>query len=88
MIFWLRVAIDETTTTTAYDTVEIQIRNSSNAVVATLATYSNPDKGSTYMQRTFDVSAYKTDDPSVLPGDRGVAGGDVVPGDAVSLVTQ
>ncbi|HYD80180.1 MAG TPA: CehA/McbA family metallohydrolase [Paucimonas sp.] len=57
--FWLRVASDETTTTQAYDTLRIQLRNSSNTVLTTLATYSNLNKGSSYVQRTFDVSAYK-----------------------------
>ena len=57
--FWLRVASDETTTTAAYDTLKIQVRNGSNAVLTTLATYSNLNKGSSYVQRTFDVSAYK-----------------------------
>ncbi|WP_119719326.1 Ig-like domain-containing protein [Cognatilysobacter tabacisoli] len=57
--FWLRVASAETTTTTAFDTVKVQLRNGSNAVIATLGTYSNLDKGSTYVQRSFDVSAYR-----------------------------
>jgi hypothetical protein len=57
--FWLRVTSDETTTTTAYDTLKVQVRNSSNTVLATLATYSNLNKGSSYVQRTFDVTAYK-----------------------------
>lgn len=57
--FWLRVESDETTTTTAYDTLKVQVRNSSNAVLATLATYSNLNKGSAYVQRTFDLAAYK-----------------------------
>ncbi|WP_460726396.1 Ig-like domain-containing protein [Lysobacter rhizosphaerae] len=57
--FWLRVDSDETTTTSAYDTLKIQLRNTSNAVLTALATYSNLNKGSTYVQRTFDVSAYK-----------------------------
>jgi hypothetical protein len=59
LIFWLRVDSDETSTTTAYDTLKVQLRNSSNAVVATLATFSNLDKGSNYVQYTFDVTAYK-----------------------------
>ena len=37
----------------------MQVRNSSNTVLATLHTYSNLDKGSSYVQRTFDLSAYK-----------------------------
>ncbi|MHB8911078.1 MAG: Ig-like domain-containing protein [Lysobacter sp.] len=57
--FWLRVASSETTTTTAYDTFKVQLRNSSNQVVATLGTFSNLNKGSVYVQRSFDVTAYK-----------------------------
>jgi hypothetical protein len=57
--FWLLVDSDETTTTQAFDTLKVQVRSSSNAVLATLATYSNLNKGTSYVQRTFDVSAYK-----------------------------
>jgi hypothetical protein len=57
--FWLKVTSDETTTTTAYDTLKVQVRNSSGALLATLATYSNLNKGSSYVQRTFDLGAYK-----------------------------
>ncbi len=57
--FWLKITSDETTTTQAYDTLKVQVRNSSGAVLATLATYSNLNKGSSYVQRTFDMSAYK-----------------------------
>ncbi|MEA2552731.1 MAG: hypothetical protein QOJ65_907, partial [Fimbriimonadaceae bacterium] len=57
--FWLHIDTAETTTTTAYDTLKIQIRNSANTVLATLATYSNLNKNTGYAQKTFDVSAYK-----------------------------
>jgi hypothetical protein len=57
--FWLKVASDETTTTTAYDTLKVQVRNSSGTVLATLATYSNLNKGSSYVQKSFDLAAYK-----------------------------
>jgi bacillopeptidase F (M6 metalloprotease family) len=53
------VGSDETTTTTAYDTLKVQVRNSGGTVLATLATYSNLDKGTTWVQRSFDLSAYK-----------------------------
>jgi hypothetical protein len=59
LAFWLQVQSDETTTTTAYDTLKVQVRNSSGTVLATLATYSNLNKGSSYVQKTFDLSAYK-----------------------------
>ena len=57
--FWLRVDSSETTTTTAYDTLKVQVRSSTGAVLATLATYSNLDKGTTFLQKTFDLTAYK-----------------------------
>ena len=59
LTFWLRIASDETTTTQAYDTLQVQVRNSSGTVLATLATYSNLNKGSSYVQRSFNLSAYK-----------------------------
>lgn len=57
--FWLKVVSDETTTTTAFDTLKVQVLNSTGTVLATLATYSNLDKGSSYVQKSFDLSAYK-----------------------------
>ena len=57
--FWLKVVSSETTTTSAYDTLKVQVRNTSGTVLSTLKTYSNLDKGSTYVQRSFDLSAYK-----------------------------
>ncbi len=59
LAFWLKVVSSETTTSTAYDTLKVQVRSSANAVLATLATYSNLNKGSTYGQKSFDLSAYK-----------------------------
>lgn len=59
LTFWLRVDTSETTTSKAYDTLKVQVRNSSNTVLATLATYSNLDKGTGYVQRTFNLSSYK-----------------------------
>ena len=59
MSLWLKVVSSETTTTSAYDTLKVQVRNSGGTVLSTLKTYSNLDKGTTYVQRTFDLSAYK-----------------------------
>ena len=59
LAFWLHVDTAETSTTSAYDTLTVQVRNSSGAVLGTLATYSNLDAGSGYVQKTFDLSAYK-----------------------------
>ncbi|WMW80535.1 CehA/McbA family metallohydrolase [Undibacterium cyanobacteriorum] len=57
--FWLKVVSNETTTTQAYDTLQVQIRNSSGTVLSTLATYSNLNKGTTYVNKSFDISSYK-----------------------------
>ena len=57
--FWLKVSSAETTTTTAYDTLKVQVRSSTGAVLATLATYSNLNKGSVFLEKSFDLSAYK-----------------------------
>ena len=57
--FWLKITTAETTTTTAFDTLRVQIRNSSNTVLSTLATYSNLNKTTGYVQKTFDLTAFK-----------------------------
>lgn len=57
--FYLHIDSAETTTTTAYDTLKIQIRNTSNTVLATLATYSNLNKAAGYSLKSFNVAAYK-----------------------------
>ena len=56
---WLNIATNETTTTNAYDKLYVQIRNQNGAVLKTLATYSNLDETTDYVQKTFDVSTYK-----------------------------
>lgn len=89
LTFWLRVDSDETTTTTAYDTLKIQVRSGGNTVLATLATYSNLDKGSSYVQRTFDVSAWKGQTVRIYF--QGIEGSQVATSflvDDVSLKTQ
>jgi Bacterial Ig domain len=57
--FWLHIDTAETTTTTAFDTLQVQIRNSSGTVLATLATFSNLNHNTGYAQHSYDVSAYK-----------------------------
>jgi hypothetical protein len=57
--FWRHIDTAETSTTTAYDTLKVQVRNSSGTVLATLATYSNLNAGTGYTQVSFDLSAYK-----------------------------
>ncbi|MFH8224433.1 M1 family aminopeptidase [Streptomyces sp. NPDC018057] len=50
--YWLHVDTAETTTSTAYDRLTVQLGGS------TLATYSNLDKNTGYVQKTVDVSSY------------------------------
>ena len=57
--FWLKITTAETTTTTAFDRLQVQIRNSSNTVLTTLATYSNLNKTTGYVQKTFDLTSFK-----------------------------
>jgi hypothetical protein len=59
LTFWLHIDTAETTTATAYDTLKVQIRNSSGTVLATLATYSNLNKNTGYVQKSFDLTSYK-----------------------------
>jgi hypothetical protein len=59
LAFWLHIDTKETTTTRAYDTLKVQVRNSSGTVLATPATYSNLNAASGYQQVSFDLSSYK-----------------------------
>ncbi|HEY0555903.1 MAG TPA: Ig-like domain-containing protein, partial [Thermoanaerobaculia bacterium] len=59
LTFWLHIDTAETTTTTAFDTLKVQIRNSSGTVLATLATYSNLNKATGFSQKSFNLIAYK-----------------------------
>jgi Zn-dependent metalloprotease len=55
--FWIRIDTAETTTSTVYDTVKVQVVD--GATTTTLATYSNLNKSTSYVQKTFNVTAYK-----------------------------
>jgi subtilisin family serine protease len=57
--FWLKITTAETTTTTQFDQLQVQVRNTSNTVLATLGTFSNLNKSTGYVLRTFDVTAFK-----------------------------
>jgi len=57
--FYLRVATAETTTTTAYDTLKVQLRDTSNNVLVQLVSLSNLSASCCYTQKSFDISAYK-----------------------------
>ncbi|HET7689643.1 MAG TPA: S8 family serine peptidase [Nocardioidaceae bacterium] len=53
--FWLRINTSESGST-VYDRLQVQVV--SNGVTTTLATYSNVNANSTYVQKTFNLSAY------------------------------
>ena len=55
--FWLHIDTAETTTTTAFDTLQVQIRNSSGNVLQTLATFSNLNHAVGYQPHTFNLNS-------------------------------
>jgi hypothetical protein len=57
--FWLHIDTAETTTTTAFDTLAVQVRNSSGTVLSTLKTFSNLNKNTGYTQQSFDLTSFK-----------------------------
>jgi len=59
LTFWLHIDTAETSTTTAFDTLTVQVLNSSGTVLSTLATYSNLNAAAGYQQKTFDLSSFK-----------------------------
>ncbi len=57
--FYVRIDSAETTTTTAYDRLNVQISTNGGSTYTTLATYSNLNKNSTYTLKSFDLLAYR-----------------------------
>ena len=57
--FWLHIDTAETTTTTAFDTLQVQVLNTSGTVLATLGTFSNLNHASGYQQHSFDMTSFK-----------------------------
>jgi Zn-dependent metalloprotease len=59
--FYLNVTSSESTTTVQYDRLFVEVRNTSGTLLATLATYSNLNKGTAgaYVLRTLNASAFK-----------------------------
>jgi aminopeptidase S len=55
--FWIRIDSAETTTSTAYDTLRVQVV--SGTTTSTLATYSNLNENTGYAQKVLDLSAYQ-----------------------------
>ena len=57
--FWLKITTAETTTTTQFDRLQVQIRNSSNTVLATLGTFSNLNRTTGYVFQSCDISQFR-----------------------------
>jgi uncharacterized membrane protein len=55
--FWLHIDTADTNTTPT-DTMQVQIRNSSGTVLATLATFSQLDANSGYTQHSYNVASF------------------------------
>lgn len=60
LTFWLHIDTAETTTTTAFDTLNVQVLNSAGtSVLATLGTFSNLNHATGYQQHSFSVAQFK-----------------------------
>src|SRR5512146_457052 len=57
--FWLHIDTAETSTTSAFDTLALQVRNSSGTVLSTLKTFSNLNKNTGFAQQSFDLTSFK-----------------------------
>jgi subtilisin family serine protease len=57
--FWLQITTAETTTTSALDTITVTVRDTSGTVLRTLATYSNLNKTTGYVLKSFDLADYR-----------------------------
>jgi hypothetical protein len=58
LTFWVRIDTAETTTTTQFDKLQVQVLNTSGTVLATLATYSNLSANSTYVQKSLSLNSW------------------------------
>jgi hypothetical protein len=56
--FWLHIDSAETTTTTQFDGLTVQVLNSAGTVLTTLAAYSNLNKATGYSQKSFSLAAF------------------------------
>ncbi|MEV0401800.1 hypothetical protein [Actinoallomurus sp. NPDC050550] len=55
---WLHIDTAETSTSTAYDTLKVQVLSSSGTVLSTLATFSNLNAATGYQQHSYSLAAY------------------------------
>ncbi|HEY0806542.1 MAG TPA: putative Ig domain-containing protein, partial [Pseudonocardiaceae bacterium] len=56
--FWLHVDTAETSTTSAFDTLQVQVLNSAGSVLTTLGTFSNLDAATGYAQHSFSLASF------------------------------
>jgi hypothetical protein len=66
LTFFLHIDTAETTTSTAFDTLSVQVRNSSGTVLSTLATFSNLNHNTGYAQKSFNLLSFKGQTIQVL----------------------
>jgi hypothetical protein len=59
LTFWLKITTAETTSSIAYDKLTVTVRNTAGTVLSTLATYSNLNRTSVYVQQPFDLTSFK-----------------------------
>jgi Zn-dependent metalloprotease len=61
LTFWLNVTSSETTTTTQYDRLFVEVRNTSGTLLGTLSTYSNLNKGTAgvYSQKSASLASWR-----------------------------
>jgi hypothetical protein len=58
LTFWLHIDTAETTTTTAFDTLKVQVFNTSGTLLATLGTFSNLNHATGYSQKSFSMNSF------------------------------
>ena len=56
--FWLHIDTDHTSTTKVYDTLTVQVTNSSGTVLGTVATFTNLNHNTGYAEHTYSLAAY------------------------------
>jgi hypothetical protein len=57
--FWLKITTSEPVGVDPWDTFTVQIHDGAGVFLQTLGTFSNRDAGTGYVQRTYDLAAYK-----------------------------
>jgi len=55
---YLKIDTAETTSSRVYDTLAVEVRNSAGSLLKTCATYSNLNKGTSYVLRSCDLTPY------------------------------